>query len=100
MSMTFNGTNEQLSNALNHMAENRPITKAEKAIAAEAAQYIKDTSAKLIAAEEMADAAEAIIALEDDTSPFGGELQADRIERAHDRFIASIAAYRAATGAA
>lgn len=56
--------------------------------------------AALIAAEEMADAAEAIIALEDNTSPFGGELQADRIERTHDRFIASIAAYRSATGAA
>lgn len=56
MSMTFTGTDEQLSNALNHMAEKRPITKAEKAIVAEAAQYIKDTSAALLAAEELADA--------------------------------------------
>ena len=60
---------------------------------------VPDMEAALIAADELADAADAIVALEDNTSPFGGELQADRIERAHDRFTASIAAYRAAIGA-
>lgn len=34
---TFHGTTEQLINALRHMAEERPLTVAEKAIASEAA---------------------------------------------------------------
>lgn len=35
--MTFHGTDEQLINALRHMAHKRPITRAEKAIVSEAA---------------------------------------------------------------
>lgn len=41
----FYGTDEQLINALNHMADKRPITKQEKAICAEAARRIASKDA-------------------------------------------------------
>jgi hypothetical protein len=42
----FSGTNQQLINALNHMATERPITHAEKCIVAEAALRIAELGLK------------------------------------------------------
>jgi len=48
-----------------------------------------------IAAGELAEAADKIIALNDNTSPFGGEMMRDRIERTEERFVDALARFRA-----
>jgi hypothetical protein len=50
------------------------------------------------AADELARASQALADLRDNTSPFGGEIQQDRIERTQERFLLALAAYQAAKG--
>jgi hypothetical protein len=59
---------------------------------------VPDMEEALLAADELADAIKAVIDLENNTSPSGGEVQADRIVRTQNECIAALAAYRKATG--
>jgi hypothetical protein len=53
---------------------------------------------RLEKAEKLAEASERLKSLEDDTSPFGGEMMRDRIERTVEDFTAALVAYRGEDG--
>lgn len=59
---------------------------------------VPDMEEALLAAEELANAIKAVIDLENNTSPSGGEMQEDRIARTQNECIAALTAYRKATG--
>ena len=54
-------------------------------------EVAKANTRLIAAAPELLEALEAVMALEDNTSPFGGELQQDRIERTIEAARAAIA---------
>jgi hypothetical protein len=54
-----------------------------------------DLARLAVAAGELADASQRLIDLEENTSPFGGEIMRDRIERTYQDFQDALARFRA-----
>jgi len=58
-----------------------------------------DLARLAVAAAELAEASQGLIDLSENTSPFGGEIMQDRIERANENFRQALARFRAITEA-